>query len=774
MKKTIFFVMFLSFLFPFNGVFSREIKADYDVIPLPQKVETRKGEPFLLNRNTQIVYPKGNSELQQVASFLSRYIRESTGLDLAITNHSKKNNVILLQSSLSDMNKEAYRMDVSSARIFIQGASHAGVFYGVQTLRKSLPVKKTASVVFSSVLISDFPRFSYRGMHLDVSRHTFSVDSIKIYIDMMALHNMNRLHWHLTDDQGWRIEIKKYPALTKVGSVRQQTVIGKNSGRYDGVPYNGFYTQEEVRDIVKYAKERFVTIIPEIDLPGHMQAALAAYPNLGCTGGPYEVAESWGIFEDVLCAGNEDVYPFLNNIFKEIIDLFPSEYIHVGGDECPKTKWEKCPKCQAKIKELGFLKDEHHTAEEKLQSSVIKRVGAYIASRGRKIIGWDEILEGGAAPNSTIMSWRGTEGGIAAARQGHDAIMTPSSALYFNYYQSQNLKNEPLAIGGYIPVEKVYAYEPVPAELSDEQKKHIIGTQANVWTEYIKSFSLLQYMVLPRMAALAEIQWMMPENKNYNAFLQRLTRMLSVYKANGYSYAQHVFDVKDEVVAGKDNRQIVLHLSTFDHAPIYYTTDGSEPDENSTLYQENITIDRPVQVKAVAVRDGKAKGTTFERSFDINKGTFKPISLENAPWDKYTYDGAPVLVDGQKGGDVFNSGHWIGFLKDMIATIDLQEITDVSSVEAGVFVDTGSWIFNPSAISVEVSEDKTSFRHVFSENYEPVGQDVKSGAMNLVARFQSQKARYVRVTLNYLRSQPLWAGGAGKPASIFVDEIKIQ
>ena len=453
-------------------------KGDYGIIPLPQEVSMVNGSSFVLTPSTSIIYPEGNDLLKQAGEFLASYIKEATGYAPKVgTDKSSKPIHLSVDKSIS--NPEGYRLTVTPEGIEIAGASEAGVFYGVQTLRKSIPaVAEGMNIELPAVTINDYPRFAYRGMHLDVSRHFFPADSIKKYIDILALHNMNTLHWHLTDDQGWRIEIKKYPELTTIGSQRKETVIGRNSGEYDGKPYGGFYTQDEIRDVIGYAKERFVTIIPEIDLPGHQQAALAAYPDLGCTGGPYEVWTQWGISDDVICAGNDKAMQFLEDVLSEVIDLFPSEYIHIGGDECPKVRWKTCPKCQARIKAEGIKGDQKHSAEEYLQSYVISRMEKFVESKGRHIIGWDEILEGGLAPNATVMSWRGVDGGIEAAKQHHNVIMTPNTYLYFDYYQSTDTENEPLAIGGYLPLERVYSLEPT-AGIPDEYKKYVIGVQSD-------------------------------------------------------------------------------------------------------------------------------------------------------------------------------------------------------------------------------------------------------------------------------------------------------
>ena len=381
-----------------------------------------------------------------------------------------------------------------------------------------------SEVLLPSVEINDYPRFAYRGGMLDVCRHFITLDSVKQYIDILALHNINRMHWHLSDDQGWRIEIKKYPRLIEIGSKRAGSQIGRDFNKHDTIPYGGYFTQEQIKEVINYAADRYITIIPEIDMPGHQLSALAAYPDLGCTGGPYEVWRRWGVSEDVMCAGNEKSMRFLEDVLDEVIALFPSEYIHVGGDECPKVRWKECPKCQAKIKELGIKGDSKHSAEEYLQSYVISRMEKFVESKGRHIIGWDEILQGGLAPNATVMSWRGTSGGIEAAKLEHKVIMAPNIYMYFDYYQTDDVENEPLAIGGYVPIEKVYGFEPTDG-IPDEYKSYIIGVQANLWTEYISTFDYATYMLLPRMAALAEVQWENPGKKDFNNFISRAIRM---------------------------------------------------------------------------------------------------------------------------------------------------------------------------------------------------------------------------------------------------------
>ena len=443
--------------------------------------------PFELSPKTIVYFEAG---LQREAQFLSEYVNDIMGYALNVREYHGQSDGIVLKTVPEDFDyNEAYEIDVTSKQVTIKGADAAGVFYGIQTLRKSLPLSPSLRGVGGSktavpcATIRDWPNFAYRGMHLDPCRHFMDLDSVKIYLDMMALHNMNQFHFHLSEDQGWRIEIKKYPELTEIGAYRNGTVLGHNGNIYDTIRHGGFYTQDELRDLIQYAAERHINIIPEIDLPGHMQAALACYPQLGCTGGPYEVWRRWGVSEDVLCAGNEDAMLFVEDVLNEVMDVFPSPYIHIGGDECPKVRWEQCPKCQAKIKELGIKADGKFSAEDYLQSYVMNRMAKVVESRGRRVIGWDEILEGNVSETAIIMSWRGTQGGIEAARKGHDVIMAPSSHLYFDYYQSEDIANEPMCIGGYLPVERVYEFQPLPEELTPEQQKHIIGVQANIWTE---------------------------------------------------------------------------------------------------------------------------------------------------------------------------------------------------------------------------------------------------------------------------------------------------
>lgn len=755
-------------------------EANYNVIPLPHKVALTQQAPFVMGQNTVVSYEKRNPALARNARFLSQYIKDITGLSLPTRAGRIKSGEIHLavDENVGHGNTEAYEIEVTDANVRIVGASAAGVFYGIQTLRKSIPLAtegQGGSIVFPAGRIADAPRFSYRGGMLDVSRHFFTTDEVKRYIDILALHNINHFHWHLTDDQGWRVEIKKYPRLIEVASRREETVIGHNSGRYDGTPYGGYYTQEQIKEIVDYAAQRYITIVPEIDLPGHQQAALAAYPELGCTGGPYKVWTMWGVSDNVICAGNEQAMVFLENVLDEIMDLFPSSYIHIGGDECPKTQWKKCAKCQQRIKDEHISGDNRHSAEDYLQSYVMARMEQFVERRGRHIIGWDEILEGKLAPGATVMSWRGMGGGIEAAKQHHNVIMTPNEFMYFNYYQSADTKNEPIAIGGYIPIEKVYGFEPTKG-FPEENKHYVIGVQANLWTEYITSMEGVEYMLLPRMAALSEIQWTQPEQKDYAGFLQRMVHQFGLYDSMDLNYATHLFDVHATRVPDLKKHSLTITFSTLGDAKIYYTLDGSEPNASSTCYQpgEPLVLHGSADIKAVAIRKGGVRSRVFADHVRVSKSSMRPITLKYPPHPTYAYQGAPMLVDGKQGSGTYKNGTWLGFQgNDLDATIDLQEPTEFRQLCFNANMVKGDWILLPSSVSVSVSDDGEHFREVASKVYPAeVPQNAPDGNHSLICDFEPQKARYVKVVIKG-RQLPEWHAGAGHPAFIFVDELSL-
>ena len=682
----------------------------------------------------------------------------------------------------SSLPEEAYTLNISRKNVQVKAASLRGFNYAIQTIKQMLPAEiygkeeaQGKDWTLQCAEIKDQPRFGYRGMHLDVSRHFFDIDMVKKYIDVMEIHKLNTLHWHLTDDQGWRIEIKKYPKLTEVGSIRKETIIGhiNNSAKYDGTPYGEgcWFSQDQVKEIISYAAAKGIEIIPEIDLPGHMLAALAAYPELGCTGGPYDVWGRWGIADDVLCAGNEKTMLFLEDVITEVAALFPSEYFHIGGDECPKVRWEKCPKCQAKIRELGLKDTEEFKAEHYLQSYVMNRMTSVLEKQGKKIIGWDEILEGEVADNAIVMSWRGTAGGIKAAQMGHDAIMTPNSFFYLDYYQSLDTANEPLAIGGYLPVETCYSYEPYTEEMTEEERAHILGVQANLWTEYIASDDHLEYMLLPRLAALSEVQWCQPENKDWERFLDSADDFCAIYEVAGYNYAKHIFDVRGSVSV--ENNNVLVHLEAQGDTPIRYTTDGSVPTEDSPLYTAPVAITGSCTFTAKAFRPGH-EGTLYKKDFNGHKAMAKTITVNTQAHKNYRGGLPYILIDGMKGPKDFHSKEWSGWRTEPFeAVIDMAGET-YSSLTLSTTVVKYDDIFNPQDITVYSSENGTDFTEVAKGEYETEGEKEPNGAKEYTLEFPETSAKYLKIVANPVQAKPEWHVRPGSKGFLFIDEIIVR
>ena len=749
------------------------------IVPYPNHLETGRGTYRVTDRPVTCDSRTDERTQRAVVGFAARLATVTGGTNpVTVADEVPASGIRFVTDE--SLPAEGYELNVDGEGIEVRASQFPGFLYALQSLEQLLPAAvygtepaPDAAWEVPCVKIADAPRFAYRGMHLDVARHFFSVDEVKRYIDVMAIHKLNTLHWHLTDDQGWRIEIKRYPELTAVGSIRKATVVRKEWGTYDGTPYGGFYTQDEIRDVVKYAADRGVTVIPEIDLPGHMLAALTAYPELGCTGGPYEVWGRWGVADDVLCPGREKTFEFLEGVLTEVMELFPSEYIHIGGDECPKVRWEKCPRCQAKIRQLGLKDDGEHTAEHYLQSYVTDRIGKFLARHGRRIIGWDEILEGRAPSDAVVMSWRGSEGGIAAAKLGHDVIMTPNSHFYFDYYQSLDTDAEPFGIGGYIPMEQVYSYDPAFPELTPEQQKHILGVQANLWTEYVLSDEHLEYMLLPRLAALSEVQWCLPETKDWNRFIGSF-RMDKIYSQLGYEFAKHIFGVTASYAVDPEKGGVVMTLTTQGGAPIRYTLDGSDPTASSPLYKAPVTIGESCTFKAAALREGM-QTPVYTRKFDFNKATGRRIALNAAPTLKYTYGGASLLVDGYRGGPVYSNGAWIGFLNEPLdVTIDMQGAKPYSAVTVESLVEKGEWVFPPSSVGVYLSDDgrECTEAALMSVPQETAGSP--DGVKPFKVLFPETSARYLRVVARTVDPIPAWHGAAGQKAHMFVDEIIVE
>jgi len=747
----------------------REV-GNLNVIPQPQEVvQNFQENPFVIHSGTKIVYPAGNEKLERTAEFLASYIKEATGLTVQCTTENKESDAIILSVDTAIKQKEGYRLEVTSNNIRLAGGSEAGVFYGIQTLHKSMPVTKdreSASAIPAGI-VNDYPRFDYRGFMVDVGRHYFPVSYLKQIIDMLALHNINYFHWHLTEDQGWRIEIKKYPKLTEIGSTRPRTLMDWSTREYDETPHSGFYTQEEAKEIVKYAADRFITVIPEVDLPGHMMAALASYPELGCTGGPYEIPCEWGVFPDVLCGGNARALEFAKDVLNEIMDIFPSPYIHIGGDECPKVRWKECPKCQAKIRELGLKDTPKHNKENRLQTYFMAEVGKVISERGRKMLGWDEMLEGGLAPGATVMSWTSPRGGIETARLHHNAIMTPIQYLYFSNPTYNRIK-------GTKSLERVYTFEPVSDELTEEEKQYIIGAQGCIWTEWTRDSLKMEWQILPRMAALSEIQWTEPAHKDFDGFLNRLPALLAIYKDRGYDFRQDIYDVTIQVVPEEQEGKAKVFFLTFDNAEVHYTLDGSEPNAQSPLYTDTLHLDKDAVIQAIAVRP-QGNSSISKEEIHFNAVTMKPATLNVEPHKSYTSQGGSTLTDGLYGDLNYRSGRWVGFYgNNPDITIDMQEPKEISSAFINTLLNPGDAIFGATGLKIEISDDGKVFREIASKKIPVLEKGTKMQIRKEEISFDKVKTRYVRIIAETTSKLPAWHSMPGKNAFLFVDEIGVE
>jgi hexosaminidase len=729
------------------------------LIPSPNKIKHNEGK-FNLTAETRIQADKKFFE----AHFLQQAILEKTGLFLEILQEITPN-TIELNISIPDTTsfpKESYDLTIQPQKISILSFDSSGLFYGIQTLLQLIPNENKQEIGLPCLQISDRPTFGWRGMHLDVARHFFTVNEVKQYLDYLAFYKFNTFHWHLTDDQGWRIEIKKYPKLTQIGGWRSGTMLGHYRDQtFDEVKYGGFYTQDEIREVVQYARERHITVVPEIEMPGHAVAALAAYPEYSCTGGPFEVAKIWGVLDDVFCP-NPETFAFLEDILSEVMELFPSEYIHIGGDECPKTRWKACPHCQKLIQEKG-LQDEHE-----LQSYFIQTIEKFVNSKGRKIIGWDEILEGGLAPNAAVMSWRGTEGGIAAAQEKHFVVMSPGSHCYFDHYQGEP-KNEPIAIGGYTPLHKVYEYQPIPEALNEEESRFIMGAQANVWTEYMKTFDHVQYMIFPRITAMSEVLWGTAQPAHYDAFENRVVVHMRDWEKKGIRFSKAIYEVLSSVEI--DSGKLYYTLKARQQEGIRYTVDGSEPRENSLSYTRAIPITKSQTIKTAYFENGQAKSSIITQDFVASASTGKTIQLEHAPSKNFSRGKPETLIDGIQ-GDLERFGkNWLGFSgKDMVAVIDFEKPISFQKVALNTFNGISSWIYLPKKVELFSSLDGKTFKK-FKDIDEKTIQ-TNNGVIHEV--FSPFKARYLKVVVQHYGTIPDGQPGEGNPAWLFVDEIIVE
>lgn len=753
---------------------SCQSKSTINLVPAPAEVKALEGH-FTLTPGTPICTPKNKAEWAIPAQHLLQTLQAATGFALTEKPFDKQlegvpENAIWLLPDDRIESPEGYELDVKPGVVMIRAKTAIGAFYGVQTLLQLFPpaVYNTQKALTkmkwqaSACQIKDAPRFAWRGLMLDVSRHFFPVASVKRFIDLMAYHKFNTFHWHLTDDQGWRIEIKKHPRLTEIGSCRKETLIGHYSeqpAQYDGKPYCGFYTQADIKEVIEYAQKRFITIVPEIELPGHALAALTAYPELGCTGGPYELRTKWGVSDDVFCAGNDKTFVFWQEVLDEVCALFPGKYVHVGGDECPKIRWEACPKCQKRIK------DEKLADEHALQSYCIRRVEEMLAQKGKKLIGWDEILEGGLAPAATVMSWRGEEGGIAAAQSGHDAVMTPGSHCYLDYYQGDPAV-EPLAIGGLLTIEKVYSYEPIPAQLTAEEGKHILGVQGNLWTEYIDAPEHVEYMLYPRACALAETAWSPKAGKNWADFARRMGTHFERLKKLGVNYAKSYYNVGASFEHGK------VTLNTNDNkASIRYTLDGSEPTATSKLYKGPFALSKTAKIRARAYQGKMALGQITESHFLMHKATGKPYKL-TWPTERYTGGSAFGLTNGQT-GSLKTWSNWVGLVNhDFDPIVDLGQSMAFNKVTTHYVDSKNSWIYPPRGMEVLVSEDGQNFTRVASVDIDV--NKAGSAVETILLDTPGAKGRYVKLIARTYGTIPEGAPGAGSGAWLFLDEIIVE
>ncbi|WP_299823739.1 glycoside hydrolase family 20 protein [uncultured Pontibacter sp.] len=745
------------------------------LIPEPVQLTMQQGS-FAITKDTRIYVDGKNDELKKIGQGLAQQIQKVTGVLPALEQKSPKSKAknliyLTLQGASDTLGAEGYTLQVKPSRITLAANKANGIFLGTQTMRQLMPAKATAAAVTIPALsIVDKPVYEWRGMHLDVVRHFYPVEDVKRYIDYLAMHKFNTFHWHLTDDQGWRIQIKKHPKLTEVGAWRDSTLIG----HYWDLPqtfknerHGGFYTQEQIKEVVKYAQERYINVVPEIEMPGHALAALTAYPELSCTGGPHSVEAKWGIFPDIFCAGNEQTFAFLEDVLTEVMELFPSKIIHVGGDEAPKTRWKVCPKCQKRIADEG-LKDEYE-----LQSYFVQRMEKFVNKHGRIIIGWDEILEGGLAPNAYVMSWRGTKGGIAAAKAKHNVVMTPGTPLYFDYYQGER-ELEPISIHGYNPLEKVYNFEPMPAELSAEESKYILGAQANLWTEYISTFSHIEYMVMPRMAALSEVLWTPAGKKEWDSFKNRMQQQYKRYDAMGINYAKSAFNVRQNLQVDTANSSVLVSfMNEAANTKIHYTLDGSEPTTASPVYTKPLTLNETATIKAASFVDGKQIGKVSTKTFDAHKAFSKSVNLSTPAHASYA--NKAKLIDGLKGSTDQTDGHWTGFLgTDMEVVLDLEEVKPVTKISSSFMQNIGYRIFLPKQIEYAVSEDGKNYKTVkVISNPDPTAQE---GILTreFGAAIPATKARFVKIKAVNVGVSPKKYPSAGQKTWLFADELKVE
>jgi len=754
-------------------------KSEISIIPQIRKM-TLGESSFRFNQNTKLVIE--NVDQEMVARQFAELFAKASGLKLLIVKGVNGDRNLMSFITEPTMDSEAYTIEVQKNRIEIKAAKPAGFFYAMQSLRQLLPVEFEASQngknvewIVPQVSISDGPVFKWRGFMLDVSRHFFPKEDILRLIDNLAFHKINTLQLHIVDQQGWRIEIKKYPKLTEVGGWRvDRENISWNSRPKqepgEKATYGGFYTQEDIKEIVDYAQKHFITIVPEIEMPAHVTSALAAYPQYSCSGGPFTVLPGgvWPI-NDLYCAGNDSAFLFLEDVLSEVIALFPSKYIHIGGDEANKSEWGKCPKCQKRVQ------DEKLKNTGQLQRYFISRIEKYIASKGRILIGWDEILEDELPPSATVMSWRGFDGGIDASKQGHDVVMTPGSYCYFDAYQGP-MAHEPTAMGGYLPLKKVYNFSPVPPELDAEAAKHILGGQANLWSEYVPNLDHAEYMAFPRVAALAEVLWSPKEVRGWGDFSRRIQILMKRYDLMKINYAKSAFQVTAHPEFNSELRKLKVTLSReFPGIDIHYTTDGSEPNHSSPIYSEPILIDCTTTVKTAIVESVIMNQKPVSEKYNINMATGKPVKYIIPYSDAFKGKGDLTLVNGISGSIHYNDEQWQGWEKDnMDVVVDLQQSEEIKRISVSALQDNGTWMFLPPEVEFFISTDGVKFDKVgeIHNNSNPLSTEMKVKDYSL--SFPPVNANFVKIVAHNLGVIPKGHPLEGQSAWLFVDEILVE
>jgi len=736
-------LLFLSTFF-ISGSFASERA----LIPLPEKVEWTDGNAVLSEKASII-----GTDLKLTGYFISQ-IKSFTGLELKTATESGSGLQIVfsLKNESAQLNKEAYRLSVTKDKIEISAADEKGLFLGMQTFFQLIPpankISKNGAVEIPCCRISDKPQFSWRGLHIDCCRHFMTKDFIKRYIDLIAYYKFNTFHWRLVEDQGWRIEIKKYPKLTEVGAWRKEA---------DGTIYGGFYTQQDIKEVVAYANERHINIVPEIEMPGHTLSSLAAYPQFSCTGGPFDVAIMWGVMKDIYCAGNDSTFLFLQDVLDEVVSLFTGKYIHIGGDEAPKDRWKECPKCQARIKSEG-LKDEHE-----LQGYFTKRIAGYLASKGKTVIGWDEVLQGGLAPGMIIQSWQSFQGATDAAKIGHYTICSPASHTYLNHDPED------------LDVRVAYSFKPIPDDLTPDEQKFVLGGEANLWTEHAPQ-ETVDGKLFPRLLALAEVFWNNPLNKDYDEFYKRVQNSYKDMEALGIEYGRETKTISSATTYDSNKKEFLVTVTkTRDEIDVRYTTDGKEADANSQQYTEPIKINKTASVKIAAFKDGRLVGKRIGLTFDFHKALNAKLTLTNKYDERYRAGGENGIIDGITGSDNFRDGTWQGYEgNDFECVIDLKEQQSISEVSPRFILNSNSWIFLPNKVEISLSENGIDFGTPTVITHDIPLKNADIVRKEFMAKYSNKTARYIKVKAENIKVCPDWHPSKGGKAWLFIDEIKVK